>query len=210
MIGNRSYVTSYCCGSPKTFDLTQYCNMCGIGARQVAPFRLKQAPKLQNSVLQLNWVFDELFVARSVWREVFEPLGIGFRPVVLHRTGEELGDLVQLDINRAVDVDVDCLKRFKDCRRCGRRKYWPKYLIGPYPPPLKRDAGIFRSHQYFGDGLQAFNSIYISQRLFRDIRRIGLRGSISTQSTRTHNLFPTCVEKHATSIDEAGCLVLPA
>ena len=74
----------------KTFDLTQYCNMCGIGARQVAPFILKQAPKLQNSVLQLNWVFDELFVARSVWREVFEPLGIGFRPVVLHRTGEEL------------------------------------------------------------------------------------------------------------------------
>ncbi len=160
----------------KTFDLTQYCNMCGIGARQVAPFRLKQAPKLQNSVLQLNWVFDELFVTRSVWREVFEPLGIGFHPIVLHRTGEELGDLVQLDINRAVDVDVDCLKRFKDCRRCGRRKYWPKYLIGPYPPPLKRDAGIFRSHQYFGDGLQAFNSIYISQRLFRDIRRIGLRG----------------------------------
>ena len=170
----------------ETFDLTEYCNLCGIGARQVAPFRLKQIPKLQNSILQLNWVFDELFVARSVWREVFEPLEIGSHPVVLHRTGKELEELVQLDIHRAIDVDVDRLKRFKDCRQCGQRKYWPKYLVGPYPPPLEVNGHIFRSRQYFGDGLQAFNLIYVSQRLFRDIRRIGLRGlnfhAISTNS----------------------------
>jgi hypothetical protein len=160
----------------KTFDLTEYCDLCGIGARQVAPFRLKKVPKLQSSVLQLNWVFDELFVDGSIWRKVFEPFGIGFRPTVLHRTGVELDDLVQLDIRRAVDVNVEQLKKFKDCRRCGRRKYWPKYLGGPYPPPVVADAAIFRSKQYFGDGLLAFNLVFISNRLFHEIRSIGLRG----------------------------------
>ena len=159
----------------RTFDLTEYCDLCGIGGRQVAPFRLKKVPKLRNSVLQLNWVFDELFVDRSVWRRIFEPFGIGSRPTVHHGTGVELDDLVQLDIHRTVDVNVDQLKKFKDCRRCGRRKYWPKYLLCSYPPPRPTDAAIFRSKQYFGDGLLAFNLVFVSQPLFLAIKQTGLR-----------------------------------
>jgi len=41
-------------------------------------------------------------------------------------------NVVQLDIERAVDVSVDQLEMFKDCRQCSRRKYWPKCIFGPY------------------------------------------------------------------------------
>src|SRR5712692_2919102 len=33
----------------KTFDLAEYCNKCGIGGRQRAPFRLNTIPKLRGS-----------------------------------------------------------------------------------------------------------------------------------------------------------------
>jgi hypothetical protein len=124
----------------------------------------------------LNWVFDEFFVEKAVWQNTFAPLDVGFRRVVLQRTGAELDNLVQLDIQHSVDVNVDHLDNFKDCQRCGRRKYWPKYLLGPYPNPMPTDAAIFISNQYFGDGLKAFNLVFVSNRLCHQIKKIGLRG----------------------------------
>src|SRR6266536_6715981 len=114
-------------------------------------------------------------VRTSVWRSVFEPFSVGSRPAV-HRKGAELDDVVQLVIDRTVDVSVDQLKKFKDCRQCGSRKYWPKYLIGPYAHPTKTDASLFRSNQCFGDGLGRFNLVFVSRPLFHAIKQVGLRG----------------------------------
>ena len=67
-----------------TFDLTDYCKVCGIGKKQVAPFRLANAPVWgSKSIFQLNWIFDEYFVPPSVWEKIFAPIGIEAGPVVL-------------------------------------------------------------------------------------------------------------------------------
>src|SRR5215471_13549864 len=110
----------------KTFDLTGYCNLCGVGGKQTHAFRLKVEPKAGRTIFKVNWVHDEFFVDVEVWRNIFKTCGVDCRPAVLHGKGTELPNVVQLIIDQTVDVNVDELKMFKDCRQCGRRKYSPK------------------------------------------------------------------------------------
>ena len=63
-----------------TYDLRDYCEHCGIGAKQISPFRMKKSPNWgRRSILQMNWLFDEYFVKPEVWNAVFQPLGINCR-----------------------------------------------------------------------------------------------------------------------------------
>jgi hypothetical protein len=53
------------------YDLTAYCNVCGVGLRQKAPFQMKGEPNWgRRGILQLNWVYDEYFVKPGVWATV--------------------------------------------------------------------------------------------------------------------------------------------
>ena len=57
------------------FDLSHACGICHSGAKQIAPFRMKQSPVWgRRSMLPLNWVFDEIFVEPDVYEAVFRPL----------------------------------------------------------------------------------------------------------------------------------------
>ena len=59
-----------------TYDLAHYCERCGTGLRQRAPFRMNGEPAWgRKGILQLNWVFDEYFVTPEVWARAFEPFG---------------------------------------------------------------------------------------------------------------------------------------
>jgi len=50
-----------------TYGTSYYCDRCGIGGKQRTPFRFRAEPKpTPQSLLQLNWVFDELFVRPPV------------------------------------------------------------------------------------------------------------------------------------------------
>lgn len=76
------------------------CSECGIPGQQFAPFRFRKEPTLKKtSILQLNWVFDEFFVAPEVWEQLFRPAGVGKRPAVLHKDSAPLKSVVQLDIS---------------------------------------------------------------------------------------------------------------
>lgn len=73
-----------------TYDLADWCERCGIGKKQKAPFQMIGEPKWgRNGVMQLTWIYDELFATPHVWAGVFEPAGIGRRPVMDTR-GHEL------------------------------------------------------------------------------------------------------------------------
>jgi hypothetical protein len=78
-------------------------------------------PVLKRSILQLNWIFDEYFLARDVWTTVFEPLGIDCWPVLLHKSGEEIGSVVQLKISHHADLNLSESKTAA-CSTCGRMK----------------------------------------------------------------------------------------
>jgi hypothetical protein len=157
-----------------TFDLADYCAKCGIGRRQVRPFRLKSAPVLKRSIMQLNWIFDEYFVARDVWTAVFEPLGIACWPVMLDRTGEEIESVVQLKISHYAGLVLDEANATV-CPTCGRTKT-KMDLRGFCPEPVSIPAPIFKSTQFFGSDSNAFNRVLISSSLYKEIKKDRLRG----------------------------------
>ena len=158
-----------------TFDASEHCRICGVGAKQIAPFRLKEPPTARkNSVIQLNWIFDEYFVASGVWASVFKPSGVRSRPVVLHQTGRVIESTVQIRIDAICEVESDRLP-MQECGACGRIKY--EYsLRGPYPAPVSPTAEIFKSSQWFGAGGRAFRLVMVSRDVFRRVREAGLRG----------------------------------
>jgi hypothetical protein len=162
-----------------TFDLTDYCRACGIGLRQVAPFRLKKAPPWgRRSFLQLNWMFDEFFVKPDVWTSIFQPLGIGCRPVVVAKTGARLDSVVQLDITEVCDLKLEGVDG-EECPSCGRKKYpYRPVLRGFHPAPSNAAAPAFKSSQYFGSGASAFRAVLVSNSLYRKISDAGLKGVV--------------------------------
>ena len=158
-----------------TYDLTNYCPICLTGARQNAPFRLKKAPVWgRRSLFKLNWVLDEIFVKPDVWSTVFRPLGIEFRPVLLHRTGVPMRTIVQLVIPNETDLMLDGFP-YKVCPRCGTKKYAP-VCRGFSPAPTSPVISISKSHEYFGHG-NAFKAILISKALFETAKIAKLRGA---------------------------------
>jgi rRNA maturation protein Nop10 len=155
-----------------TFDLRDRCPACGLGKKQVAPFRIKNIKALgKRAILQLNWVFDEYFVTPDVWKSVFEPLGVGYREVLLHSTGSVLDSVVQLDICDSADVNVYDIP-FKTCPACGRKKH-QREPNGLYPVPVMPRAAIFKSKQWFGIGVPL---VLVSHALYQRIGDAGLRG----------------------------------
>lgn len=162
----------------ETYDLSAYCRSCGMGARQVAPFRMKGEPRWGTKhLLQLNWVYDEFFVLPEIWREVFRPIGIACSPVVKHSTGKILETVVQLDVQGAAPSDL-CMggHPFETCAECGRKKYLP--FVRGFFPPFESGAALAlcRTKESFGSGASAWNAIIASNEVYRAIRDHKLKG----------------------------------
>ena len=159
---------------PYTYDLGDWCDRCGIGLRQKAPFRMKGEPKWgKNGILQLNWIHEEFFVTPAVWSSVFEPFGIGGRPVT-DSDGRDLTSVLQLVIEDEALVDPAGLS-FDECSKCRRLKYLPS-TRGPFPPLAEEpQRPIARTRQYFGSGAQAARPVVVSRALAQEIVA-GVRG----------------------------------
>jgi hypothetical protein len=159
-----------------TYDLGDYCDRCGTGVRQVAPFRMAGEPKWgRRGILQLNWVFDEYFVPPEVYAAVFEPLGIGSWPVQ-NRRGHLLGTVVQLRVDGVVEVDTTGLVA-TICPKCARPKF-DAVRRGPYPGLRGTASGpLVRSDAWFGSGHSGWQLIAASAAVYRAARDAGLRGT---------------------------------
>jgi len=145
-----------------TYDLSEYCGVCGIGARQKAPFRMRSEPQWgRRGILQLNWVFDEYFVTPEVWSHVLKPLGILVGQVVDAR-GAELKTVLQLVPSQSVGIVTDGLIA-QVCGRCGRQKFLP-VARGPFPALRTEPPGpLARSEEYFGSGASAHHAVLVSR-----------------------------------------------
>jgi hypothetical protein len=150
-----------------TYDVSEYCKECGVGAIQKAPFRMRGDPKWgRNLIVQLNWVTDEYFVKTNTWKEIFEPLGIACRPVHDIK-GNEIKTVVQLvALKDEVDLIMDGHPS-QTCPTCGRVKYLG-ITRGQYPPPRTEPKGHYlKTRQWFGGGASAGKPILVSQTLRR-------------------------------------------
>lgn len=159
-----------------TYDDSAACPKCWVGLRQIAPFQLIAEPKWgRRNVLQLNWVFDELFVTPEVWESVFRDFGVAAR-VVHDRKGAELSTVVQLVVDEVVDLDMDRFD-FHLCEHCGVRKY-SAVTRGFHPRPLyKPDAEVCRSSEWFGSGARSYRALLVSQGLFAAIENAKAKGT---------------------------------
>jgi rRNA maturation protein Nop10 len=161
----------------ETYDLSEYCPTCGIGKKQIAPFRMKGEPKWgKKHFLQLNWVFDEFFVLPKVWEEVFEPLGVGCSPVIEHRTGKTLRTVVQLDIKNVATSALSlkgCASEV--CGTCGRKKYLP--ISNGFFPAFVADprSPLCKTQEFFGSGASGWNAV-IAREVYRAIQVHKLAG----------------------------------
>lgn len=166
-----------------TYDLTDWCNLCGIGKVQNAPFRIEGEPNWARvGVFQLVWVYDELFVSKKVWESIFRPLGIPGR-LVCDKEGNELQTVVQLDIEDSVDIDVSGIELSK-CEKCGRAKYLP-IARGMFPALTNQPSrDLVRTRVNFGSGGQASMRIIGSQALWMTLVREHMRG-LSVRPVRT-------------------------
>lgn len=162
-----------------TYDLTDWCEQCGSGMKQKAPFQMKGEPKWgRNGMLQLVWVYDEIFVTPQVWSNVFRPHGIGSRPV-LNTKGVELETVVQLVVEEEVGIETAGLP-VERCPRCGRTKYLP-VTRGPFPALARVPSmAMVKTAEYFGSGGQANKRVLASQAVARALAAAKVRGASLT------------------------------
>lgn len=158
-----------------TYDLTDYCEECGVGARQRAPFRMKGEPRWgRRHVLQMHWVYDRLFVKPDVWSGVFAPHGVKCLPV-LDAKGTTLSTVLQLDIPVAARMRCDG-RPSQSCKACRRVKFDPVNR-GRMPPLSSRHGeSLALTEQWFGAGASAHSAIVASHELVEVMRTAKLRG----------------------------------
>lgn len=159
-----------------TYDPGTGCRTCGVGARQVSPFRLRRPPKWgRRSFMQLNWVFGEHFTNADTFEQVFADLGVGRREV-LDKAGAVIHSIFQLMPQAEVDIDPARLAGTW-CGVCGETKYLP-YVLGYFPPIVNPppNAHVLRPRQWFGSGGEARQELLVSRTVVARLRTRKARG----------------------------------
>ena len=158
-----------------TYDIDNYCPECGIGKIQKAPFRIKNKPNWgKKSMFELGWVYDEIFVRIELYESLFAGMRINYRPVLLHKTGEIIKDVVQLMLPSAdSNLLLSAEHTFEVCKFCKRKK-WSRQIAGFFPgfDQLKNNPEIFKCQEYFGSGGEAHNPIVITKSLRDKLKEI--------------------------------------
>lgn len=168
--GDGSYQT-------KTYDTSNYCETCGTGLVQKAPFRMKGEPKWgTRSFFCLNWVDDEIFTKPEIWRDVFEPLGVKQLPVWRPVKDAPLERCVQLVIEDEVELRMPADHPSERCGTCGRTR-WAYFNSGAFPGPTDAELPhLFKSAQYFGSGHASHKQVMVSAELYKAIEARNLTG----------------------------------
>ncbi len=162
-----------------TYNLSDFCALCGVGAKQAAPFRMKGEPKWgKKRIFQLNWVYDEYFVLPAVWEDVFRPFGVGCLPVLDHRSGNELQTVVQLEIKDTAKPNLSLGGKYpsETCASCRRTKFLP--ICRGFFPAFEQDPLflICKAQEYFGSGASAWNATVVNGSVYKAIQNHKLSG----------------------------------
>lgn len=161
----------YGCGYPQpdrnfkyesvSFDSSKICQGCGCGRIQTNNLRVNKLSKHGFWGFSA-WLYDEIFVSKNVYNEVFAPYGIEKRDVI--KAGKKLEDVFQLIIP-VIGEPIDLSDRKQEiCTLCGETKYTMQHFAYPFFPlhnhPL---PGIYKTKEYFGSGHEAQHVLIISK-----------------------------------------------
>lgn len=187
-----------------TYDTSNYCKRCGMGASQNNPFRLSRDFKQKNSqFLGLHWVFDETFL-RPETKAMLEhagTTGISYLHPVFNKTGEKIKIVFQMKVDTIIEgglitdelIKVTCMENNEEGRAskgggsyrfpegypfCGKVKYhWPdRTTIKFHKEKLDGVPDVIKSDEYFGSGGSANRLIMVSKKFRELITSHKLRG----------------------------------
>lgn len=167
----RGYLTA-------TYKTDCLCPMCGCGAIQAAPFKIKCEPQWKKKqILQLNWVFDVFFCLPDIWQSIFKPFDIPSLEVQEYPSSKKLKSIVQL-IPQGIAACGNQMKSYpcNICSRCGTKKYLP--ITRGFFPGITNEtpSHYFTGEEWFGSGVSSFRAIFVSQQLYRSILNAKLTG----------------------------------
>lgn len=150
-------------GNYYQYDLSSYCPRCGTGLVQVDDFRINKVPKA-NLWKFCSWINDVLFAKEDFYKEVFEPLGFGCRPVRMV-SGKIREGVVQIEIP-VIDEELNLEGHpYYLCPECGRKQYTCAILYPFFPLHKNPLPHLYLSKEYFGSGPSADRKIFISTEL---------------------------------------------
>jgi len=185
------YVSSWLNGYPQpedvkdylglTYNTDNYCSVCGIGAFQKEPFRIKKEPKWgEKKMFELNWVFDEVFVRKDIYQSIFQKIGIDYFPVILHKKETIIENTVQLKLPSIENSLLLENQPHVICKKCKRKKYSP-HIKGYFPSfkkPVINTSKIFKSIEYFGSSTEAHNKIFITKELYQKLKEVKIKATL--------------------------------
>ncbi len=188
----------------RTYRPETACRTCGCAEEQDAPFRFKGEPKSRHShLLSLHWALDAIFV-RDAAKELLEREGVSgvrFSRPVLHRSGEPLGSIWQMEVPAVLLPGLQTGNvRLEPCDDSAGRPSAgeaTRLAAGPFCQrqrfnfptrgmiTLRRAAfegapEVVRCREWFGSGGCSSRPIIVSRRVKRLIEGAGLRGASFT------------------------------
>ena len=158
------------------------CSKCGIGYRQIAPFRFRKPPTMRRSqILQLNWVFDEFFVEQEARKQIeaSELRGMEFEDVLLDKSGGLMQTWSQIRISQTLPpILVTNSLTVETCSLCSQIKF--NHPMGEQINLAKSlnatTPDIVKSSEWFGSGGSAHQLVFVSQRFVQFFRANNWRG----------------------------------
>jgi len=164
-------------------DTREMCPTCFKGARQIAPLRLKKAPRWgEHWLFNLIWYFDSprwempphlnfTCVREDVYMQVLEPAGVPCQPLLLDGSETVVPGVVQIQPSQSAQIATAGLP-LTPCESCGGITYnQPWYGFRPAvlgaTAPLVESAEWFGVHKRLGEHL-----LMVSQALYRQLREL--------------------------------------
>lgn len=169
-----------------TYTREHYCGNCGSGLEQVAPFRMKTAPKWgRRHFLSLNWIFDnELFTDDAGQAALASVSGLSFREVLNKKGTLPYPGVHQLVIDRILPPgflpDEKTIRKQSTCPSCGTTKYVTTGagLLRFRSEIFEGAPDIVKTAETFGDGALCMHSIIVSQKVYRLLTEAKLDSSL--------------------------------
>lgn len=159
-----------------TYSGENYCDTCGAGLEQKAPFCIKKSPNWsKRSFMMLNWVEDELFASEAA-KVLLEKTGFsGFRfQQVNNKNGSSvLQDVYQLEIPSILKPGMEpnrcSVDRIERCPNCGAVKYHPTGIgmLAFRREIFEHVPDISKTSELFGWGHGASRRIVLRQSMYQ-------------------------------------------
>jgi hypothetical protein len=160
-----------------TYDLSNHCRECGIGAIQRSPFQIRAEPKWgHRTVFQLNWVFDAYFFRKDMWQLTCEPFGIETWPVLSARRKCAIDTVVQARVPDSPGMECKADSAASLCSVCRRVKYSPQTKGPLHIVGIPRFTHMMFSSIWFGSGGDAHRKVIVSRELCSVLRAQRVRG----------------------------------